>query len=123
MDKSKSVLIVEDDDAVRGLLVRALGTLYTTHHARTADEAAALLPKIPAPHLILCDIMMPGTSGLEFIKRLKQSPQLKHIPVIFLTAKDRPLDVVEGINAGARAYVTKPFQIADLLDKVAKALR
>jgi DNA-binding response OmpR family regulator len=67
--------------------------------------------------------MMPGMTGIQFAKQLKGMGEYKTIPIIFLTAKTGALDVIEGINAGARHYITKPFNMKDLLEKVAKAMK
>ena len=123
VDKTKTVLVIEDDESVRNLLVRALSELYTTYQAADATAAMKLLESIKAPSLILCDVMMPGMSGTELVRKLKKLEPYQNVPVIFLTAKSGPLDVIEGINAGARSYVTKPFQMRDLLEKIAKAMR
>ena len=117
----KSILVVEDDESVRSLVVRQLQSLYQVHQAPDAQVALELLLTIPAPDLILCDVMMPGMTGIQFAKHLKTT-SLKQVPIIFLTARTGALDVIEGINAGARHYITKPFNMRDLLDKVAKAL-
>lgn len=123
VDKTKTVLVIEDDESVRTLIVRALSQLYTTYQAADAPSALTLLGSIKPPSLILCDVMMPGMSGTELVRKLKQSEAFKNVPVIFLTAKTGPLDVIEGINSGARSYITKPFQIKDLLERIAKAMR
>jgi DNA-binding response OmpR family regulator len=123
VDKSKTVLVIEDDESVRNLVVRALSELYTTYQAGDAKAALKLLESIRPPNLILCDVMMPGMSGTELVRQLKQADAFKNVPIIFLTAKTGPLDVIEGINAGARSYVTKPFQMKDLLERIAKAMR
>ncbi len=123
VDKSKTVLVIEDDESVRSLVVRALSELYTAYQAADAKAALKLLESIRPPNLILCDIMMPGMSGTELVRHLKQSDAFKNVPIIFLTAKAGPLDVIEGINSGARSYITKPFQMKDLLERVAKAMR
>ena len=122
-DKTKTVLVIEDDESVRNLVVRALSELYTTYQAADAKSALKLLESIKPPSLILCDVMMPGMSGTELIRKLKQAEAFKSVPVIFLSAKTGPLDVIEGINSGARSYVTKPFQMKDLLERIAKAMR
>lgn len=122
-DKSKSVLVIDDDETVRAMVVRALSDVYTVLQAADAASALKLLDSIKPPSLILSDVMMPGMSGTELVRVLKKSKKLKHVPVIFLTAKTGPLDVIDGINAGARNYVTKPFKMADLLDKIAKAIK
>jgi CheY-like chemotaxis protein len=122
-DKSKSVLVIEDDESVRTMIVRALSDLYTVFQAGNADAALRLLESIRPPNLILCDVMMPGMSGTELVRHLKQDAKLKQVPVIFLTAKTGPLDVIDGINAGARSYITKPFKMQELLEKIARAIK
>ena len=119
----KRILVIEDDDAVRTLLARQLETQYEVHQASNAQDAFQKLGTIAVPDLILCDVMMPGMTGIQFAKRLKASNEHKHVPIIFLTARTGALDVIEGINAGARHYITKPFNMRDLLDKVAKAMK
>jgi len=121
--KTKSILVVEDDEAVRTLLVKQLSTEYTVYQAAEAQSAAALLQSIRPPDLIVCDVMMPGMTGIQFARQLKGMDAYKTIPIIFLTAKTGALDVIEGINAGARHYITKPFNMKDLLEKVAKAMK
>ena len=123
VDKTRSVLVVDDDDAVRTMVVRQLSESYTVYQAADAQSALTVLASIKPPSLIVCDWMMPGMNGVELIKHLKSHAQFKSVPVIFLTAKTSPLDVIEGINSGARHYITKPFQMKDLLEKVAKAIK
>lgn len=69
-------------------------------------------------HLILLDILMPGTDGYEVCRRLKADAETKHIPVIFLTARSDTDSIVKGFEAGAADYVTKPFRKAELLARV-----
>jgi DNA-binding response OmpR family regulator len=74
------------------------------------------------PDIMICDMMMPNLDGLEFVKAVKAHSDTQRIPVIFLTAKTDPRSMIDGINVGARFYVTKPFAIDDLLSKVRRAL-
>jgi DNA-binding response OmpR family regulator len=74
------------------------------------------------PDLIICDIMMPNLDGLTFVKAIKGNNQTRAIPVLFLTAKSESRDMIDGINAGARFYLSKPFLMEELLTKVKKAL-
>jgi DNA-binding response OmpR family regulator len=62
--------------------------------------------------------MMPRLDGLALAKGLRKTPGFERVPILFLTAKDSPLDLVAGINAGARHYVTKPFKVAEVVAKV-----
>jgi len=123
MADKKRILVVEDDESVRTLLVRQLSAEYEVYQAAEAQSATALLGTIRAPDLILCDVMMPGMTGVQFAKQLKGMAAFKQVPIIFLTARTGALDVIEGINAGARHYITKPFNMKDLLEKVARAIK
>jgi DNA-binding response OmpR family regulator len=71
---------------------------------------------------MVCDVMMPNLDGVEFVRAIKANQNTQKIPVIFLTAKTDPRSMIEGINVGARFYVTKPFQIDDLVVKIKRAL-
>jgi DNA-binding response OmpR family regulator len=113
------ILVVDDDPDIRAMLVVALGKTYTIYEATDGIEAKEVLDAIPAPDAIVCDVMMPRLDGVGFAKALRKDKNLSRIPILFLTAKDGTMDVIAGINAGARHYVTKPFKIADVLAKVA----
>jgi DNA-binding response OmpR family regulator len=124
MAERRRILVVEDDESVRQLLTRQLGTEYEVQQAADAQQALQVLGSMkPLPDLIICDVMMPGMTGVQFAKQLKGTNEYKTVPIIFLTARTGALDVIEGINAGARHYITKPFNMKDLLDKVAKAMK
>jgi DNA-binding response OmpR family regulator len=118
-NSARVVVVVDDDSDIRAMLVRALGMTYTVYEARDGLEARELLELLPAPDAIVCDIMMPRMDGLELAKSLRKDATLARVPILFLTARGSPLDVISGINAGARHYVTKPFKIAEVLAKVA----
>ena len=82
-----------------------------------------MLARLAAPPAcIVSDWMMPRVDGVELLKRVRTEKALKWTPLILLTAKNHPLDVVQGINAGARHYLAKPFKMKELLDKVAHVL-
>jgi CheY-like chemotaxis protein len=121
-ERGPVILVIDDDSSIRELIARALGAQYTVYEAVDGMAGAEILGAIPAPALILCDIMMPRVDGLTFARMLKANPKLANIPLIFLSAKDAPLDVIRGITAGARSYLTKPFAVKDLVEIVGKAL-
>ena len=73
--------------------------------------------------VIVSDVMMPRLDGFEFARAVKSNPDLCAVPILFLTARGSPTDQVEGIQAGARSYLTKPFKVKDLLAAVARASR
>jgi CheY-like chemotaxis protein len=116
------IVVVEDDDALRKMLVRILGELYDVREARDGKEALEVVMREPIPRLVVTDVMMPNMDGLELARRLKAEPKTKSIPIVMLTAKQGSRDVIDGVNAGARIYVTKPFKVDDLKAKVKKAM-
>jgi DNA-binding response OmpR family regulator len=119
--EKKRILIAEDDESIATMLARILGVRYEVHRAQDGKQALALADRV-RPHLILLDVMMPGLDGYAVAQQMRLIPALKSVAIIFLTAKGGAMDVVKGIQAGARFYVTKPFKMDDLLTKVKKAL-
>ncbi len=90
--------------------------------AGDAEEALKLLPK-ELPDLILLDWMLPGRSGLDFAKELKNNPVTREYPVIMLTARTEEVNKVWGLDAGADDYVTKPFSPRELMARIQAVLR
>jgi CheY-like chemotaxis protein len=100
------------------MIAKGLGLTYTVYEAHDGQHALELLQVIAIPAAMVCDVNMPRLDGLSLARQLKKDPQRKAIPIVFLTAKSSPLDVIEGINAGARHYLTKPFKMTELIEKV-----
>jgi DNA-binding response OmpR family regulator len=119
---AKVIMVVEDDAAIRDMLVRSLGTNYCVYESADGQLALENLARLKPPDLIIMDVMMPRMDGLTLAAKVKAESRLKNVPLIFLTGRDSPKDVVQGINAGARHYLTKPFKIQTLLEKVGKAI-
>lgn len=117
----KRVLVVEDDQAIRTMLAKALGVQYEVIQAENGAVGLAMASKY-FPDLILTDVMMPQLDGYGLATRVRMVPQLAKVPILFLTAKGSPTDVIKGIQLGARHYVVKPFQLKDVLQKVDKAI-
>jgi DNA-binding response OmpR family regulator len=119
----ETILVIEDDASVRTLLSKSLQAKgYTVHCVDDGLEGLKALETGERPDLMIVDIMMPRLDGMSFVKAIKDHGDTKPIPVIFLTAKNDPKSMIEGINIGARFYMTKPFQMDELLTKVKKAL-
>ncbi len=120
LEEQKKPLVLIVDDIPKNLQV--LGNLlikegYKIAVAISGQQAFAVIDNI-LPDLILLDIMMPGSDGFEVCKKLKQSDRTKEIPVIFLTAKTETEDIVKAFSIGAVDYVTKPFNLSELLARV-----
>jgi CheY-like chemotaxis protein len=121
--KRYRILIVEDDADLQILLRNILKREYDVLIADNGLEALKLLEQQTHPDLIVADIMMPILDGLTMVDAIKKHKGTRDIPVIFLTAKSTPKDVIDGISVGAKFYITKPFKIDDLLSKIKKILR
>ena len=116
------ILVVEDDGDLLHMIKTMLQVVGEVTLARDGQEALDLIKNGFRPDVIVTDLMMPRMDGLTLAKTLKGDPNAGNIPLVMLTAKSGPMDMITGINAGARHYVTKPFKAADLIDKVKKAL-
>jgi DNA-binding response OmpR family regulator len=116
------ILIVEDDQDLLRMMQRMLGAIADVVTATDGEHALKVLATGAPPDLLITDWMMPRKDGLTLVKEMKQDEQLKRIPVVILTAKTGPRDVIAGINSGARHYLTKPFKPDDLISKVKKVL-
>ena len=116
------VLVVDDEPANVELIVRRLsGNGYETLTANNGHDAIAVATK-EQPDLILMDIMMPGLDGWQATKLLKGDPKTANIPVVFVTARDRPEDVAAGFEAGGMMYVNKPVEPVELFARVRNAI-
>ena len=117
-----TLLLVEDDDDLARMISIMLRKNVDVVHARNGREALAVIQRGPLPTAIITDRAMPTMDGLQFVKQLKQDPLFKRIPVMMLTAMGDTRSTVEGINAGVKHYVAKPFRSGDLIAKVEKLL-
>ena len=121
MDNKPKILIVEDEEKIARLL--ELELTYENYEVEKVYDGQTAFTKSQDEKwdLILLDIMIPGLSGIEVLRRVRASD--KNTPVILLTAKDSIEDKVAGLDLGADDYVTKPFQIEELLARIRAALR
>jgi DNA-binding response OmpR family regulator len=118
----KRIVIAEDDPAIGTMLLKVLSQFYDVVVTKDGASALAAAGKQPPPDLLLLDVMMPGMDGHAVAAAARALPGLKSIPIIFLTAKTGPAEVIKGIQSGARHYITKPFKIDDLVQRVKRAL-
>lgn len=117
---SKTILVVDDSSSFRTVVKLALQKAgYTVIEAGDGKDASAKLngQKI---NLIVCDVNMPNMDGLTFLRHLKTTGAYKFTPVIMLTTESQESKKAEGKAAGARAWITKPFQPSTLVDAVNK---
>ena len=112
------VLLVDDSSTMRKIIRRALTEVWPeTEVVEAEDGAVAGDVLAPAEHgvgLILLDFNLPGENGLAVLERLKGDERLREIPVVMVTVESEKASVIRALHAGAGAYVTKPFDEADL---------
>lgn len=119
----KKIYCVEDDANIRELVVYTLSRSgFEAEGFENASEFfSALLAEMP--ELVILDIMLPDTDGSEILKKLRTTPQTAALPVIMLTAKSSRIDIIRGLDSGADDYITKPFDIMELVSRVGALLR
>lgn len=117
------ILVVEDEPAIQELI--AANLVRAGHHVLNAADAetAQRLVREALPDLILVDWMLPGMSGLELARRLRADERTRGVPLIMLTARGQEHDKVQGLEAGADDYVTKPFSPRELMARIKAVLR
>ena len=113
-----TILIVDDTPANIRILVEALKEEHQVMVATRGSQALELAQGLPMPDLILLDVMMPDMDGYEVCRRLKNDSATRDIPIIFVTADHSPTSEEKSFLLGAVDYVTKPYSIKKLLEKV-----
>jgi len=121
-EKKQHLLIVEDNIEIQKLLREVFSEKYIVSLANHGREAVAKIKK-NVPDAIISDIMMPLMNGIELCNYVKQDDELNHIPVILLTAKSQVNDKILGLESGADAYITKPFNIEELSQTIENILQ
>ena len=120
----QKIWIVEDDDNIREMLLYALSsTEFEAEGFADGESFWRVVEGKGAPSLLLLDIMLPGEDGIAILKRLRQSPKYRALPVIMLTAKGTEYDRIKGLDLGADDYITKPFSVLEVLSRVRAVLR
>lgn len=119
----KSVYVVEDDANIREIELFALkNSGYETTGFECASDFLTGIQK-QKPSLVLLDIMLPDEDGISVLKKLRQTPDTKSLPIIMVTAKTTEIDKVKGLDSGADDYITKPFGVMELISRVKALLR
>lgn len=117
------ILVVDDDAPVQRTIKRVLekeGHFVST--ASNGQEALDFVSK-QRPDLVVLDIIMPELDGLEVCRRIRADPFVAKLPILFLTAKGRPTDIAQGLDAGGDDFLTKPFEVIELPARVRALLR
>ncbi|MES2684501.1 MAG: phosphate regulon transcriptional regulator PhoB [Pseudomonadota bacterium] len=121
--QNKQILVIEDEASIRDMLRFALERAeFRITTAANAQEARLRIAE-SCPDLILLDWMMPGLSGVEYAKELKNGATTKDIPIIMVTARAEEEDKVRALNIGADDYVSKPFSFPELIARIQAVMR
>ncbi len=121
--QEQTILVVDDEVAIRDMINTALEVSgFKCIQAENAQQAHAMIID-EAPNLILLDWMMPETSGIELLRRLRRDSLTAQIPVIMLTAKTTEDNLIQGLDVGADDYITKPFSPRELIARIKALLR
>ncbi len=125
--RNTSILLVEDNPDHEALTIRALKKAHVLNDIIVAHDGAEALellgidgkpnrPPIPVPQLILLDLKLPKVDGLEVLRRLRETPRTRLVPVVVLTSSDEEGDVVTSYKLGANSYVCKPVDFVQFME-------
>ena len=118
----KRVLVVDDDDDMRGLMVLLLGDRYDVAAARDGEEGLAMAQRL-LPDLIVLDLLMPRMHGFEVVRRIRRDDALKAVKVLIASSKSYAHDMSTAVaETGADAYIVKPFELEDFKVRVDQML-
>lgn len=117
------IYIVEDDAAIRELEQYALQSSGYEVQSFETSEPFWQAMRAAEPELVILDVMLPGEDGFSILKKLRNTPALRRLPIIMVTAKSSELDTVRGLDCGADDYITKPFGTFELLARIRTAIR
>jgi two-component system alkaline phosphatase synthesis response regulator PhoP len=116
--------VVEDDQSMAALVTFLLDRQgFTTVLARDGREALVATDHMPAPHLVVLDLMLPYAGGVELITQIRSHPRWADVPVLVLSAHADEQSMVRALDAGADDYVSKPFRPEELMARVRTVLR
>lgn len=116
------ILVVEDEDNI-ALALDFVLTRDGYHHERVArgDEAIAAIRRT-RPDLVLLDVMLPGLSGYDICRDVRQDPGLRHTTILMMTARGSALEQKRGLDTGADAFIAKPFDLGELRSEIRRLI-
>lgn len=118
------ILVVDDEEHITELLAMGLGYNGFEVDRVASGRAALAAMERQRPQLVVLDVMLPDLDGFEVARRIRSAEgAATHVPIIFLTARDTTADKIEGLRLGSDDYVTKPFSIEELIERVKAVLR
>jgi twitching motility two-component system response regulator PilH len=120
----KTILVVEDTQSERQMMSALLNHAgFKVAVAENAEVAWQWLESNPAPNLILLDIVMPGESGLDLCRKIREKAELKEVPILFCSSKSEEFDRFWALRQGGNEYITKPYVPQQLVDTVSRCVK
>lgn len=123
MSQKKRILLIEDEEDIAALIKLHAELAGFKLHVEVDGINGFRAVEREKPDLVILDIMLPGQNGFDVCRKIKNHAELKHIPVVMLTAKDEEIDIILGLELGADDYISKPFSPKILFSKVKAILR
>jgi CheY-like chemotaxis protein len=118
----KTVLIVDGDATIRASLKAQLDGLYNVAEAKDGMEAAEILPTLPNLGLVLSEVAMPRVDGFTLAKIIRANPNMKRVPIMFMSARNDPKDVTQALVLGVAHYFKKPTPAMSIVEKIRKVV-
>jgi two-component system, chemotaxis family, chemotaxis protein CheY len=118
----KCILVVDDDEDLRDAVAMVLSPSYDVRFAVDGMDGYTKAHDRPRPDLIIADVSMPGLDGITMVRRIRESDELRRVPVIFFTGQMSPESVIAGLSVGTFAYLSKTSAPGVLESKVKRAL-
>lgn len=123
MATTRFVLVADDDERARRLMVRALRTLYTVYEVTDGEQAWRVLQGANKVDCAIVSLQLPLVNGMALAKQIRSDARLRSLPVVFLTAVSSATQAAEGIGVGVRHVLRKPVKVKDLVDAIATLTR
>ena len=120
---TKTVLIIEDEADAAELFAEMMRVSGFRVLKTTNSAPAIAMMTAERPDVVILDIMMPDTSGLDILRQMRRDPELAGVPVVVVSAKSMPADIKNGMEAGASTYLTKPVGFLDLKEAVERSMK
>ena len=122
MNQNKRIFLIEDEEGTAALIKLQAENMGYQLHVEVDGINGLRAVEREKPDLVILDIMLPGQNGYDIVRKIKNSTELRNIPIVILSSKKEELDIVLGLELGADDYITKPFSTQDLVEKVKSIL-
>lgn len=117
VDSRQCVMVIDDDNIIRATLQAALEKRYSVVGIGTGEEVLELIESYN-PRLLVLDINLPGSDGFEICRKVRSKAKLRSLPILFMTVRKDDRSFLNSLDSGGNSFITKPFEIAELREKI-----